>query len=245
MSLAPGGRGGGGGMPVFRSSHARGEDGAGQRRRRPVRQRSPKAKRQAIELTARIYVPTRVVGAIIGAGGQTIKQMQTDSGSRIHVKTEEEGNGSREVIVTGSAREVMTGALLLSRVVGERGGAAAASVPCKLSFGDNSVQGKVQTRPEDVDLYNLFESDAGEPVYAVASVSHIDVTIGEAHVDAAIDDAVFLHGGAAGITVDAWIACEPRLLFAWGLSREHTRELLASLDAMLAPQSDEDQQQDQ
>ena len=142
--------------------------------------------------------------------------------------------------VTGSTRGVFSAAYYITRIVNEHMGQGDGCLPCRLVFNGSAVSGKLHSRPNNPDLYNLFESDASEHVYAVASVSRVDVAIEEAHVDAAVDDAVFLHGGAAGTSVDAWIAADPRMLFAWGLSCEHVREVLSSLEAMVAAGSDDD-----
>ena len=71
-------------------------------------------------------------------------------------------------------------------------------------------------------------------MHAVALVSDVDIIVAEEHVEAAIDDAVFVHGGLAGKDVDAWISGEPRKLFAWSLSQEGACEVLSSIQGMMS-----------
>lgn len=76
--------------------------------------------------TARVSVPASLVGAIIGRGGDTIRQLSTDSGARIEVSKEATpGAGSpseRWISLSGSAESVEKAKEMIEALVKERTG---------------------------------------------------------------------------------------------------------------------------
>ena len=53
-----------------------------------------------------MYVPARYCGKIIGRGGSKVRELQDDSGCRIKVNRDDEGDGTRRVELSGPPDEI-------------------------------------------------------------------------------------------------------------------------------------------
>lgn len=148
-----------------------------------------------------------------------------------------------DVKLYGSARAVLSAAHMLAGHLATCSALQVQSLACRLEFAGQQVRGQLTVHPTNPNLFHLFEADGDAAVGAVAVVSEVDVSIGEEHVEAAVDDAVLLHGGCAGRDVDAWIAGEPRRLFAWSLAAAGAREVLASIQTMMNEETEQARQE--
>lgn len=76
----------------------------------------------ANQRTVEVKVPRAVVGAIIGKSGANIKKIEKDSGARINLKDENEGNESEEriVLIQGEREKTKRAEILVKKIIAEQ-----------------------------------------------------------------------------------------------------------------------------
>ncbi|KAL8426833.1 hypothetical protein ACSSS7_007989 [Eimeria intestinalis] len=75
---------------------------------------SPSQPPSSVKVTLRIVVPKAAVAAIIGKGGQQIKELQSSTHARVQVSNREEALVERLVTITGSLEEARAAAVAIS-----------------------------------------------------------------------------------------------------------------------------------
>lgn len=70
-----------------------------------------------VRITMKIVVPKSAVAALIGKGGQQIKELQETTNARVHVSSREEGQVERLVTISGLLEEARAAALAIASCV--------------------------------------------------------------------------------------------------------------------------------
>lgn len=72
--------------------------------------------------TIEVKVPRSAVGVIIGKSGANIKKIEKDSGARVIMKDEEEGNekGERIVLIQGEREKAKRAEILVKKIIAEQ-----------------------------------------------------------------------------------------------------------------------------
>ena len=66
----------------------------------------PAGRGQAGSITTEMEVPSRKIGFVIGRGGETIRNIQNQSGARVSVSQDQRTGPTRVVVISGSADSI-------------------------------------------------------------------------------------------------------------------------------------------
>ncbi|KAH0977635.1 hypothetical protein GBA52_027354 [Prunus armeniaca] len=148
----------------------------------------------------KITIPNGKVGVIIGKGGETIKQLQLQSGAKIQITRDSEADLSsltRDVDLTGTSEQISRAEQLISDVIAEAD--AGGSAPPSTNQGFNSIQPGTEQFVMKVpnNKVALIIGKGGETIRNMQSKSGARIQVVPLHLppgDMSAERSVYING---------------------------------------------------
>ncbi|XP_076354592.1 heterogeneous nuclear ribonucleoprotein K isoform X1 [Tachypleus tridentatus] len=75
-----------------------------------------------VTASAKVNIPREMAGAVIGKGGQRIRQIRRDCGAEINIEDSQPGSNERVITISGNPQEIQMAKFLIQKSMREHGG---------------------------------------------------------------------------------------------------------------------------